>query len=643
MSKLKEKISAVLASVIFMGQAMSSGLISVEVFADEEELADGAYSISEAVNYYENRCRIFDVSPGDTKGILPLVKLENYITFLKILDSNGDGKITVDEYSVEVNEENFPDDNLRRVVAGLAPDGNTLTPSILLDMESDYFYSIYEEIDFDTIKGVELFKGTRRIYMDDRNLKSVDVSGLYMINWLDLLGTPVEELNISNSGAELALEESIKNKDWYGLYITDPLTVEEIDFFYENYKFNVVYAEEPNDWSDEALTQLEELGVSISKYYHLHGDKYAVSYEDGADVYALPLNGNGLKIIMSDGEYLLPTPRTDLIEDTDAEETDGKNTNGNEDILEDNSNATDISDSSDKEETAIDETITKPAPVPETQEGQRGNDITNQEDVIEGTEAGIDTSISEESKTEEENDFVTRCYEIALGREADTEGYEYWNNQLNLGLVFGAQVGYGFIFSSEYINKNTSNEVFVEDLYLMCFGRKPDAEGYNYWMDKLSNGETRESVYAGFANSLEFYNLCSDYEVIAGYYVEGLNINAQNDINGFVSRLYTTCLNRLPDQIGQNGWVQKLANNEISGTEIARSFILSRELINLELPNDAFVERVYNALFGREADEEGKEYWVSLLEEGGTYADVLEGFTESEEFYNMCSSYGIEI
>ncbi len=242
-------------------------------------------------------------------------------------------------------------------------------------------------------------------------------------------------------------------------------------------------------------------------------------------------------------------------------------------------------------------------------------------------------------------DFVTRCYEVALGRDADEGGYDYWKNQLINGEVCGSQAAFGFIFSTEYANKDTTNEQFVTDMYSMLFGRKPDEAGYNYWLEQL-NGETatREQVFAGFANSEEFYNLCNKYGVVSGAYIDGVSNEQQGGVNCFVARLYKVCLNRLPDQGGQAGWVQKLINGELSGSTCAYGFVFSEEFTNMNLDNTDFVKNMYAAFFGREADEEGLNYWVDMLNGGtATREDVFNGFTGSPEFANLCASYGINV
>lgn len=242
------------------------------------------------------------------------------------------------------------------------------------------------------------------------------------------------------------------------------------------------------------------------------------------------------------------------------------------------------------------------------------------------------------------DDFVARCYRVALQREPEQEGYDYWVSSLNNGAACGAQVGYGFIFSGEYFNRNRSNDEYVSDLYAMYFDREPDSEGYKYWVDMLEAGTAREVVFAGFANSIEFYNLCLKYNVTCGYYIVNMDLEQQGGINCFIARLYKVCLNRLPDQGGQNGWVLKLINGEVGGSTAAYGFIFSPEFIGMNLDNTTFVKYMYKAFFGREADEEGLNYWVNCLETGiASREDVFAGFSGSAEFADLCIRYGITV
>ncbi|RJQ53470.1 MAG: DUF4214 domain-containing protein [Desulfobacteraceae bacterium] len=109
--------------------------------------------------------------------------------------------------------------------------------------------------------------------------------------------------------------------------------------------------------------------------------------------------------------------------------------------------------------------------------------------------------------------FVTRFYQQCLSRNPDPGGLAGWVNALLAGTLSGADVANGFIFSPEFIARNTTNEEFVAILYRAFFAREPDAGGYNGWVNSLNSGASRQAVLDGFTHSLEFENLCAIYGI----------------------------------------------------------------------------------------------------------------------------------
>ena len=87
---------------------------------------------------------------------------------------------------------------------------------------------------------------------------------------------------------------------------------------------------------------------------------------------------------------------------------------------------------------------------------------------------------------------------------------------------------------------------------------------------------------------------------------------------------------------------KKLVNNEASGAEAAYGFIFSNECISQNLSNEAFVDLLYRALFGREPDAEGRTGWINQLNNGMKREFVFADFVNSEEFETICNTYKIE-
>jgi hypothetical protein len=109
--------------------------------------------------------------------------------------------------------------------------------------------------------------------------------------------------------------------------------------------------------------------------------------------------------------------------------------------------------------------------------------------------------------------FVTRFYQLCLDRDPDAAGLEGWTNNLLNQIQTGADVANGFIYSQEFINKNTTNDEYLTILYKAFFNRDPDPAGWDIWLAELNAGKDRGYVLNGFLGSQEFLELCEDYGI----------------------------------------------------------------------------------------------------------------------------------
>jgi hypothetical protein len=108
----------------------------------------------------------------------------------------------------------------------------------------------------------------------------------------------------------------------------------------------------------------------------------------------------------------------------------------------------------------------------------------------------------------------------------------------------------------------------------------------------------------------------------------------------FVALLYENVLERYAEQFEIDSWVEEL-NNGKTGTEVAYGFLFSAELQNKNYNNEDYVEVLYQSLMGRASDAAGKADWVQHLSNGVSRTYVFKQFTDSDEFTNLCSDYGI--
>lgn len=109
----------------------------------------------------------------------------------------------------------------------------------------------------------------------------------------------------------------------------------------------------------------------------------------------------------------------------------------------------------------------------------------------------------------------------------------------------------------------------------------------------------------------------------------------------FVNKFYTACLDREGDEEGLNYWALQLAKGKKTGAQLATDFIYGDEFVGKALDDNAYIQVMYHAFFGREADAAGFDYWVKLLQSGITKRYILASFIECQEFENLCDEYGV--
>ena len=118
-------------------------------------------------------------------------------------------------------------------------------------------------------------------------------------------------------------------------------------------------------------------------------------------------------------------------------------------------------------------------------------------------------------------------------------------------------------------------------------------------------------------------------------------VQTADAVKAFVCRMYRVCLLREPDQGGLDYWIEELKSGRRSGAELVLGFYCSPEMVNRRLSNSEFMDRAYEGIMDRDPDPAGKAYWVDYLNQGVSYAYVVAGFTNSQEFTELCDKYGI--
>ena len=116
---------------------------------------------------------------------------------------------------------------------------------------------------------------------------------------------------------------------------------------------------------------------------------------------------------------------------------------------------------------------------------------------------------------------------------------------------------------ADVIAENNS-AAMVDRLYLIFFGRTPDADGYDYWIHERSHGESLEDIAEWFADSEEFQRRYGG-----------------GTFEDFLNRLYTNVLDRNPDSAGNRYWLDLLKRGEVNRGTIVVYFSEGGEAVGL--------------------------------------------------------------
>lgn len=114
-----------------------------------------------------------------------------------------------------------------------------------------------------------------------------------------------------------------------------------------------------------------------------------------------------------------------------------------------------------------------------------------------------------------------------------------------------------------------------------------------------------------------------------------------NGVGDFIDRLYQTVQNRPADNAGKTYWVNSIRNGRTAG-DVAFFFLTGPEFTNRGLSNTDFVNTMYQTFFDHAPDTNGRNYWLGKIQGGMSRAQVVREFINSLEWANLCLTYGVE-
>ena len=111
----------------------------------------------------------------------------------------------------------------------------------------------------------------------------------------------------------------------------------------------------------------------------------------------------------------------------------------------------------------------------------------------------------------------------------------------------------------------------------------------------------------------------------------------------FVERLYVVALGRASEPEGKAFWSEHVGNGDLNGAQCANEFLLSKEFNDRGLNDEQFLTVLYSVFFDRKAsdDPDGFNFWMNSLKTQGRDV-VVDCFINSEEWCNVCATYGVK-
>jgi len=232
------------------------------------------------------------------------------------------------------------------------------------------------------------------------------------------------------------------------------------------------------------------------------------------------------------------------------------------------------------------------------------------------------------------SDLIYSLYESLLGRQPSQEELESWANAYDSGSMSLANIFAGFFYSQEFLDKGYTDETIISLMYEVVLQRQPTQEEIQHWVSQMDEDTDIGQLLASFVNSQEAKNLFAAQEWDAGgMYADGSVMSPS--LRNYIIGLYDTALDRAPEAEGFYHWGDELHSQALTPGDLPYYFLLSQEYVNRERTDAEFVSDCYLAVLGRQGEEEGVAFWIEKLGNGTSRAEVLAGFTSSQEFQNL--------
>ncbi len=267
------------------------------------------------------------------------------------------------------------------------------------------------------------------------------------------------------------------------------------------------------------------------------------------------------------------------------------------------------------------------------------SDSTTAESVMPAAE-----EVTEEATEETVNlteAFVERLYQNILGRSADAQELADYASRLESGELTAADAVQGLFHSQEYLNRNTTNEDYVTQLYLTMLDREPDAGGFANWCS-MARLFSRTYLLKGFIETSKFSEICKAYGIVQGTVelVESRDLHSK--LTMYIYDLYISAKGSLPSADALNNWTGAVLQGEKPLHEVIFTFVDGKEFQSKTTTNYEYVNSLYRTILRKAPDTLTLQNDVAALKTGKTRFALLLDLFRSDAFQTLCAEKGLD-
>lgn len=146
---------------------------------------------------------------------------------------------------------------------------------------------------------------------------------------------------------------------------------------------------------------------------------------------------------------------------------------------------------------------------------------------------------------------------------------------------------------------------------------------------------------------ITFYdNIGRKYEIVLDNVITS---QPKKPYNKFVYDVYTNGLGRKPDHSGFKYWYNSLSTFNVTAVDFVKEMVNSNEFRETYVEDDEKINALYKTILGREADEEGFNYWKDKfiylineveLERRQAILELVNEMVKGDEFKNIVKESG---